>query len=505
MTLLELNVLGSLLIILTIVVRSLFLNRLSKQTFVILWDIIVLRLMIPFSVPLPHSVSPITTRIGIEHTELFLSRVRNLSPFHSVAGGERFVSVSEPVDSVVKVGSTISVSNIVWLVGFLLMASYFLISYLRHAKLFRQSLPCEDLKLIHKVNSFHLHRKVQVRVTDRFPSPLTYGIIHPVILIPRNFKQENEQDISYVLTHEYVHIRRFDAIRKLAYAVALCVHWFNPLVWCLFFLAGRDLEVSCDKEVISIVGLQKREAYAYALINMEEHKNYGFSLCNYFSKKPMEERIEAIMKFNKTSALAAVLSIVMVGGTLSAFAATPNAGESIVEEPMAAVANVNKNALVSIESSTVGTLSTRDEVVIEGEPGDVIAVGDLIFEIISQEEAEAITQAPTTRSSTVRWSTNLSGDSMSKSFEVTSSYPYAKVWISNTGSNGIKFTITKTTPTGSVVSGSSVTVAAGTSTNVYSTNKWSADTYYANFTSGKANMSGSAACRVASTIDELDI
>ena len=91
------------------------------------------------------------------------------------------------------------------------------------------------------------------------------------------------------------------------------------------------------------------------------------------------------------------------------------------------------------------------------------------------------------------------------SFEVTKDYPYAKVWIKNDGTKSIQFTITKTSPTGSVVEGSDVTIAAGTSTNVYSTRKWSAATYYANFTSGKADMVGSAACRVASTLKELDL
>lgn len=505
MTLLELSALGSLLIIFTIVARSLLLNHLPKETFVVLWDIIVLRLMIPVSISLPHFAAPIATWIGPENSEQLASTVRNLSPFHSVADYGRFVSVSAQSGSAIKAGSTISAADMIWFIGFLLMASYFLISYLHSTKLFRQSLPCEDMQILRKADDLKLRRKIQVRVTDRFVSPLTYGIIHPVILLPHRFVQESGYAVSYVLTHEYVHIRRFDALVKLAYAAALCVHWFNPFVWCMFFLAGRDLEVSCDKQVVSIMGLQEREAYACTLINMEEQKRTGFSLYSCFSKKSIEERIEAIMKFNKTSVLATVLSLVMVGGTVSAFALTPNTVETVTSEPMAAVANVNKNALVSTESAALGASSANGEVVIEGEPGDVIAVGDLIFEIISQEEAEAVTQAPTTRASTVRWSTPLSGDSMSEGIEITSAYPYAKVWISNTGTNGIKFTITKTTPTGSVVSGSSVTIAAGTSTNVYSTNKWAADTYYANFTSGKSNLSGSAACRVASTIAELDL
>lgn len=146
-----------------------------------------------------------------------------------------------------------------------------------------------------------------------------------------------------------------------------------------------------------------------------------------------------------------------------------------------------------------------EEIIIEGEPGDFFVVGDLVFEIVTPEEVESVVTAPETRASTSRWSISLSGTEMSKGIEVTSSYPHAKVWVDNKGSQSIKFTITKGSETGSVVKGTSVSIAAGTSTSVYSTNKWPADTYYANFTCGKAEMKGSAACRVASTIPELDI
>lgn len=98
---------------------------------------------------------------------------------------------------------------------------------------------------------------------------------------------------------------------------------------------------------------------------------------------------------------------------------------------------------------------------------DKFVVGDLIFEIVSAEEAERAISGPQTRASTKRWDIELEGDTINESFEVTKDYPYAKVWIKNDGTKSIQFTITKTSPTGSVVEGSDVTIAAGTSTNVY--------------------------------------
>ena len=133
------------------------------------------------------------------------------------------------------------------------------------------------------------------------------------------------------------------------------------------------------------------------------------------------------------------------------------------------------------------TASGAHEVVIEGEPGDIIVVGDLVFEIIDPEEMEELASQPVPYASTTRWTNvSLSGTEMSKKFEVTSSYPYAKVWISNQGKGDIQFTITRGSDTGTLVSGSDVTIKAGTSTSVYSTNSWPADAYYANFTDRKS-------------------
>lgn len=210
------------------------------------------------------------------------------------------------------------------------------------------------------------------------------------------------------------------------------------------------------------------------------------------------------MKKQHIAAVLCCATMLSCAVAVSASAAAPL--EDTDDTPMAAVAIEGKGPVSTIDTTALSLESDDyEEIVIDGEVGERYAVGDLIFEIVSKDEINEANSDTQTRASAKRWSIDLSGDSMSKEFEVTSSYPYAKVWIDNDGSGSIKFTITKTSPTGSVVSGSSVTIAAGTSTSVYSTKKWSAATYYANFTSGKANMSGTAACRVASTLDELDI
>lgn len=156
-------------------------------------------------------------------------------------------------------------------------------------------------------------------------------------------------------------------------------------------------------------------------------------------------------------------------------------------------------AAASTEGAEQGTT------VIDGEPGDIVVVGDLVFEIVTPEEVEKMVSGPAARASKSKWSIELSGTSMSQRTDVTAEYPYMKVWIKNDGKRGIQFTITKGSETGTVVENSDVTIAAGVSTSIYSKNAWPADKYYSNFTCGKTGLSGAASCRIASTKGELDI
>lgn len=103
----------------------------------------------------------------------------------------------------------------------------------------------------------------------RISSPLTFGVLRPVILVPKKTDWTDETALRYVLEHEFVHIQRFDVLSKLLLIAAVCVHWFNPLVWVMYVLANRDLELSCDETVLRRFGGDIRAAYARVLIRME--------------------------------------------------------------------------------------------------------------------------------------------------------------------------------------------------------------------------------------------
>ena len=315
MSLFQMSVAGGVLILLIVVIRALAIHRLPKTTFLALWMIAALRLLLPFSIPLPFNI-----HIGLDIfsnvvQELPSGNIASTLPGDSPPSYDIGTAVPSPATE------HISTFEILWLVGVLLLALYFFISYFRSMRKFRMSIPDNTPYIQNWLTAHQISRPLVVRSSDLISSPLTYGILHPVILLPKKLDRNDQAALKYVLTHEYVHIRRFDAITKILFAAVLCIHWFNPFVWVMYVLANRDMELSCDAWVIRMMGAKNRSSYALMLIKMEEKRSGMSALYSHFGKNAISERIEAIMKFKKTSILACTLALALIAGATTAFAA----------------------------------------------------------------------------------------------------------------------------------------------------------------------------------------
>ena len=319
MSLFQMSVAGGVLILFIVVIRALAIHRLPKTTFLALWMIAALRLLLPFSIPLPFNI-----HIGLDVfsdvvQELPSGNIASTLPGDSPPSYDIGMAVPSPATE------HISTFEILWLVGVLLLALYFFISYFRSMRKFRMSIPDNTPYIQNWLAAHQISRPLAVRSSDLISSPLTYGILRPVILLPKKLDRNDPVALKYVLTHEYVHIRRFDAITKILFAAVLCIHWFNPFVWVMYVLANRDIELSCDAWVIRMMGEKNRSSYALMLIKMEERRNGMSALCSHFGKNAISERIEAIMKFKKTSILACAFALVLVVGATTAFATSSGA------------------------------------------------------------------------------------------------------------------------------------------------------------------------------------
>ncbi len=315
MSLFQMSVAGGVLILFIVVIRALAIHRLPKTTFLALWMIAALRLLLPLSIPMPFKIHIDLDVFSDVVPKLPSGNIGFPLPGEGRPAYDTGAIVPGPA------AERISVFVILWLVGVLLLALYFSISYLRSMRKFRMSVPDNTPYIREWLNAHQIVRPIEVRSSDLISSPLTYGILHPVILLPKKLDRNDQAALQYVLTHEYVHIRRFDAITKILFAAVLCIHWFNPLVWGMYVLANRDTELSCDAWVIRMTGVKNRSSYALMLIKMEERRNGMSALCNHFGKNAISERIEAIMKFKKTSIWACILALALIAGATTAFAA----------------------------------------------------------------------------------------------------------------------------------------------------------------------------------------
>lgn len=316
---------AAVIILAVLPLRTLFRDRTPRWAFCLLWDAALARLLVLTALPSPVSVwrwlppaSPALSS-GVSHTVA----PKIAAPVTKVVTeGTAAVSDLAAVLPVVDLNRK-SVLTAVWLTVGLAQAAWFLWSHLRSRRLYADSLPCGDTFVRDWLAARRLRRNIQVRTSDRIAAPLTYGVARPVVLLPSGMEWTDKAALSCILEHEYQHIRRFDTPRKALLAAALCLHWFNPLVWVLYVLSNRDMELACD-EAVTAQGVDRAE-YAQTLLSMEEQRGRWGLSGSHFSQNALEERIRCIMQYKKTSIAALVAVVAVMSITVAAFAsAAPN-------------------------------------------------------------------------------------------------------------------------------------------------------------------------------------
>ncbi len=369
MNLIEMSVTGSVMILCIAALRLLAGRWLPKWTFYALWVTAALRLLLPLSVPLPVSAQTGTVSAAQAVSEAVQAR---LEPAVDADAVRQAVSVGGDTAALQSV-TPAQALGVVWLAGSLLLAALCLYSYLRCMKRFRASLPDDTPEIRRWLEEHRLRRPLEVRTSDQITSPLTYGVLRPVILLPKQMDRRDSAALRYVLTHELVHVRRWDAVTKLLFAAALCVHWWNPLVWLLYALANRDVELSCDEAVLRQIGSGAGPAYARTLLRMAEPGSVPLPFYNGFGKHAMKERIVAIMKFRRKSAFLTLAAVVLVvAAVLFAVVAVSETQEQDPNQVSEAEASFTLNGVTYPQNPVLQDFLDRGWVIdhVTGQQGD---------------------------------------------------------------------------------------------------------------------------------------
>ena len=342
MNLLELTLQGGVLIGAILLLRLLGRYRLPGWTFRILWGVALARLLIPVALPFPWNVyaglehladvgQTAQTAPGVQTPAEILGPSQGgvIPDVPALPMGPDLIPVPEAAPAAVEIPWL----AILYLAGAAALALLFLVSCRRGVRIFRTALPLTHPAVNQWRGQIPALRGVPIRRCDRIRSPLTYGLIRPVVLLPKGLDCDDTRELGYVLLHEGAHIRHRDAWWKLLLAAALCVHWFNPLVWCMYVCANRDLERCCDESVVRACGLEARSEYALTLLKWEERRSGLLPLCSDLGTPILKERVIFIMKLKKRSAAALALAAILVLGTTVAFATGPLQEETTPQAP----------------------------------------------------------------------------------------------------------------------------------------------------------------------------
>ncbi len=310
------------LILAVAALRALLLHRLPKKAFLALWAVAVFRLLMPISIPSPVSIHSLAAH---------LPKLRAETPQAPIVHDLPAILLETMPDNRMPVSDTLAPVNytaLLWGLGAATCMAAFIGNHTRRMREYRASLPVTDGPAADWLAMQRFRRRVRLCQSDHIAAPLTYGLLRPVILIPKGMEALSTDAARMALLHEAAHIRRLDILWKWLLAVTVSLHWFNPLCWALFFLAGRDMEMACDEAVVRSLGETAKSAYAMALLDMADRGRPFAAMDAAFSRNATEERILAIMKIRKKTVLAGLVAAMLVLGTATVFATSaPAAGQ----------------------------------------------------------------------------------------------------------------------------------------------------------------------------------
>ena len=295
--LLNLSISASWLVLAVLVLR-LISKRSPKWVNVLLWGIVALRLVLPFSIesalsliPSAETVSPAVVQFAPAPT--ITSGVSGIDNAVNPSLSEHFSAV--PTASVNPLYVWTEIAGWVWLIGLGAMLLYALVSYLRLRRRVSVSLPVQD----------HIY------LCDAISSPFILGVVKPRIYLPSGLDEVQRQN---VLAHEQAHLARRDHWWKPLGFALLAVYWFNPVLWLAYTLLCRDIELACDERVIRTMDESAVKTYSTVLLACSMPRKAVITCPLAFGEVGVKERVRNALRYKKPAfwVVAAAVTVCVV-------------------------------------------------------------------------------------------------------------------------------------------------------------------------------------------------
>ena len=282
-------------LVLTVLALRMVLRRAPKWVNVLLWGMVALRLMLPFSIESALSLIPSAETVSPE--------VVRFDPAPTITSGVTIIdnavnpSLSEsfaaaPLASVNPLYVWTYLAGWVWLIGLAAMLLYALVSYLRLRRRVSASIPLRE----------------NIYVCDEVPSPFILGIVHPCIYLPSAL---DEAQRGSVLSHERAHLARRDHWWKPLGFALLAVYWFNPLLWLAYTLLCRDIELACDERVLRGMDAGQIKDYSSALLACSVPRRMLAACPLAFGEVGVGARVKNALRYKKPAFWVVAASVIV--------------------------------------------------------------------------------------------------------------------------------------------------------------------------------------------------
>lgn len=293
-------------LVLAVLILRFVLKKAPKWINVLLWGIVAIRLICPFSFESTLSLIPsaetIPLNIGMDTTPTINSGISAINNAVNPIISHSNTPMAGASVNLLQI--TIGIYEYIWIFGMIALALYTAISYWR----LRRKV---DTAVRYKDNIFQ---------SENVSFPFVLGIIKPRIYLP--FKM-NGQYLEYVVAHEQAHICRKDHWWKPLGFLLLMIHWFNPLMWLAYVLLCRDIELACDEKVIKELCNEQRGDYTQALVACSVNRRMIAACPLAFGEVSVKERVKSVMNYKKPAFWVIIISVIVCVGVAVCFLTNP--------------------------------------------------------------------------------------------------------------------------------------------------------------------------------------
>ena len=301
-------------LILAVVLLRFLLRKAPKWIIILLWGIVALRLVVPFSFESALSLIPSAETFNAHNIQYETPAISSGIPAVNNAVnpvlGETFAP--NPAGSVNPLYVWTFIVSVIWLIGIAAMLLYAVTSYVRVHRSVAERAPYEG----------------NIFLCDHVKSPFILGLVRPKIYLPSSM---DEAAMGPVIAHEKAHLARRDHWWKPLGFLILTVHWFNPLCWIAYVLLCRDIELACDEKVIRQMDLDGKKQYSTALLECSTGRRLVTICPLAFGEVGVKERVKNVLNYKKPAFWVIVVAVVACGVVTVCFATNPKQ-DSIQEQ-----------------------------------------------------------------------------------------------------------------------------------------------------------------------------